>query len=472
MDFESFRRHGHALVDRMADYLETVERLRVTPDVQPGAIRARLAADPPEDGEPFERILADFDDIVLPGMTHWQHPSFFGYFPANSSPPSVLAEMLTATLGAQCMSWLTSPAAAELEEVTMGWLGRLIGLPDGFTGVIQDTASTATLCAILCARERASADAVNRSGRAPAPLVAYCSAEAHSSVTKAARIAGIGDANLRLVPVDARFAMRPEALAAAVAADRAAGRIPFCVVATVGTTASTALDPLRPIGNVCREAGAWLHVDAAYAGSAMVAPELRWMIDGVEFADSLVFNPHKWLFTNFDCSAYFVRDVARLVRTFEIHPEYLKTPVDKRVNNYRDWGIPLGRRFRALKLWFVLRSYGAEGLRRRIRAHLAMARWFAAQVEQNPDFEILAPTPLAVVAFRWHPRGVDDPERLDALNADLLARLNATGKLFMSHARLGGAYALRMSIGQTYTEQRHVEAAWSLIRATAEKLVI
>lgn len=471
MTTDEFRAHAHELVDWMADYLEQVERYPVKSHAAPREVIHRLPSSPPSAGEPFDRIFADFKDILVPGMTHWQHPSFFAYFPANSSPPSVLAEMLTATLGAQCMSWATSPAATELEERVMAWLRAMIALPEGFTGVIHDTASTATLSAILSARERRTRFLINERGFSPEMrFTVYCSTETHSSIEKAVKIAGLGKSHLRKLPVDDRYALIPRALDEALDRDRRRGYTPLCVVATLGTTGSTAVDPLRAIGEICRKHHLWLHVDAAYAGSALLLPEFRWMIDGIEHVDSFVFNPHKWLFTNFDCTAYFVRDVEALVKTFEILPEYLKTPEGERVNNYRDWGIQLGRRFRALKLWFVIRTYGVEGLQARLREQIAMAHQLARTIEQTPDFELLAPAPFSLVCFRWHPQGVDDPQRLNALNAKLMEQLNATGKLYLSHTKLDGRVALRMVVAQTNVQQRHVDGAWALIQQIAREL--
>ena len=342
MKIAEFRSHAHELVDWMADYLEHIEQRPVKPAVAPGDILGKLPSLPPVDPEDFHRIFGDFTEIILPGMTHWQHPSFFAYFPANSSPPSILAEMLTATMGDQCMSWATSPAATELEERVMEWLRGMIGLPDTFTGVIEDTASTATLCALLSARERASAYRINADGfPAGGRFTVYCSTEAHSSIEKGVKIAGLGKSSLRTIPVDATYAMNVDALERAIAADLKEGCTPLCVVAAIGTTGSTAIDPLRPIAEICRKHNLWLHVDAAYAGTALLLPEMRWMIDGIELVDSFVFNPHKWMFTNFDCSAYFVADQEALVKTFEILPEYLKTAEGTRVRNYRDWGIQL-----------------------------------------------------------------------------------------------------------------------------------
>ncbi len=471
MKDESFRRHAHAFVDWMADYLEGVERYPVLARTRPGEIAARLPDAPPEAGEPIEAIFRDFQEILLPGITHWQHPGFHAFFPANSSPPSVLAEMLTATLGVQGMIWQTSPAATELETRVLDWLRQMIGLPRGFAGVIQDTASAATLCALLTARERATGWEGNAAGLdGKGAFTVYCSAEAHSSVDKAVRIAGLGDAGLRKIPTDAAFAMRPEALERAIAEDRAAGRRPLAVVATLGTTGASGFDPLGPVGAICRREDLWLHVDAAWAGSALVLPETRWMIEGVDAADSFVFNPHKWLFTNFDCSAYFVRDSEALVRTFAITPEYLKTDEDAEVVNYRDWGIALGRRFRALKLWFVIRNFGVEGLAARIREHIAMAQDIAAEIDASPDFEILAPARLALFCFRYRPEGAAPGAALDDLNARMLAALNASGRVYLTHTRIDGAYAIRFCVGQTYTERRHVEAAWEQIQTTARGL--
>ncbi len=468
MDNHEFRRHAHELVDWMADYLEQVRTYPVKAQVAPKEIFNQLPSLPPIEGESFERIFADFEKTILRGMTHWQHPSFFAYFPANSSPPSVLAEMLMSTLAAQCMSWQTSPAATELEERVMQWLRQMIGLQEGFAGVIQDTASTATLCSLLTAREKFSQFAINSRGFDGSKRFAvYGSSETHSSIEKAVKIAGLGSENLRKIAVDEAFAMRAPELEQAIKADLTAGLTPLAVVATIGTTGSTAIDPLRAIGEICRRYGLWLHVDAAYAGTALLLPELRWMIDGIEYADTFVFNPHKWMFTNFDCTAYFARDPEALVRTFEILPEYLKTAEGDRVNNYRDWGLQLGRRFRALKLWFVIRSYGVAGLQEKIRAQLELARGLAAEIESSGDFEILAPLPLNVICFRHHPKGMDDLEKLNAVNEQLLERLNATGKIYLTHTKLGGVYTMRMVIAQTQVNEEDVRAAWGLIKEMA-----
>lgn len=473
MDRETFRKHAHEIVDWIADYYRDIESYPVKPQVQPKEILNQLPEKAPEKGEPFEEVMRDFQKTILPGVTHWQHPSFFAYFPANSSYPSILGEMLTAALGAQCMIWQTSPAAAELEERVMQWLASLTGLPAGFEGVIQDSASTSTLCAVLSAREAVTGFASNERGlqRTAPPaggvLSAYCSTETHSSIEKDIKIAGIGKENLRKVGVDENFALIPGELDRAIAEDREKGFQPCIVIASVGTTGSTAVDPVREIGEICKKHGVWLHVDAALAGSAMVIPDCRWMIDGLELADSYVFNPHKWLFTNFDCSAYFVRDKGALVRAFEIMPEYLKTKEDSAVNNYRDWGVPLGRRFRALKLWFVLRTFGAEGLRRTIGSHMQWAAEFAGWVEQAGNFELLAPVPLNTVCFRYLPEGTTGTDEINRINAELLEAVNASGKMYITHTKLRGSYTLRLVVGQTYVERRHVEAAWELLTGTA-----
>ncbi|HSA83112.1 MAG TPA: pyridoxal-dependent decarboxylase [Geminicoccaceae bacterium] len=472
MELDEFRRHAHRLVDWMADYLANVDQHPVRAQVRPGEIAAKLPDAAPLDGEPLERIFTDFERDILPGMTHWQHPSFFAYFPANSSPPSVLAEMLTATLGAQCMLWQTSPAATEMETRLLDWLRQMIGLPEGFTGVIQDSASSATLCALLVSRERATGWQSNEEGlRACPPLVFYTSAEAHSSVEKAVKIAGLGRNSLRLIATDDIFAMRPDALDAAICEDLAAGRVPAGVVASLGATGVGAIDPLRPIGAVCREHGLYLHVDAAWAGSALLLEEQRWMIDGVGHADSFVFNPHKWLLTNFDCSAHYVRDPAALIRTLSILPPFLQSREGAEVIDYRDWGVPLGRRFRALKLWFVLRSYGVARLQALLRDHIAWTDELAERIRAAPDFELTSPPSLALLTFRYRPPGIEDDEALDRLNERLLHALNDSGHLYLTQTRVRGRYVIRFAIGQLYTTRAHVERAWQVITTTARELM-
>ena len=471
MDRKSFRKYGHAMVDWIADYMEHIDEYAVLAQVGPGEIADSLPKRPPEEPEEMEAIFNDFKGILLPGMTHWQHPSFFAYFPANASEPSILAEFLTAALGAQCMVWQTSPAATELEEVVTDWLRHMLGLPEHFTGVIQDTASTSTLCALLCARERATSFAINEHGfrdGSSQSLIVYTSEEAHSSVEKGVKIAGFGKDQLRFIPSGADFTMIPEELERAINADRKDGHLPCCVVATVGTTSSTAMDALRPIGEICDHHGLWLHVDAAMAGTAAILPEMRYILDGIEFADSFVFNPHKWMFTNFDCSAYFCKDPKALTSTFEILPEYLKTDADRQVKNFRDWGIPLGRRFRALKLWFVIRSFGVKGLQEKIRAHIELAKEFESWVREDPQFEVMAPVTINLVCFRYHPSNRTlSEEELEEINKALMDELNRSGKMFITHTKLKGKFTLRLCIAQTNTTRGHVQDAWDQLRDSA-----
>jgi len=467
MDVKEFRARAHQFVDWMADYMENIEQLPVKAPTRPGEILAQLPAAAPNDPEPMDQIFADFQDIIMPGMTHWQHPGFMAYFPANASPPSILAEMLTAAVAAQSMSWQTSPAATELEERVMDWLRDMIGLPAHFHGVIQDTASTSMLVAFLVARERVNDFKTNHVGLSGAGRhCCYAAAEVHSSTDKGVRMAGLGSDNLRKIAVDENFALIPAELEKAIVADLAAGHIPTCVVATLGSTSLSSIDPLAAIGAICRKYNIWLHVDAAWAGSALVLPEFRWMIDGIEYVDSFVFNPHKWLLTQFDCSAFFVRDKAALIRTFEILPEYLKTREGDQVNNYRDWGPQLGRRFRALKLWFVIRSYGVAGLKDHIRRHIDMTQDLARQVAQEDDFELMAPNPLALFCFRYHPAGCPE-DQLEAINEQLLEAINDSGALYLTQTRINGAYAIRLVSGAEATQPRHLAEAWALIKRLA-----
>jgi aromatic-L-amino-acid decarboxylase len=473
MDIETFRTWAHAAVDWMADYLEQIEDHRVTPEVEPGTLRAQFEPGPPDAGDSFLEIFRDFREIIVPGMTHWNHPGWFGYFPANNSPPSILAEMLVAAIGAQCMSWETSPAATELEETVMNWLAQMLELPAGFTGVIQDTASTSSLVALLTAREEktdhefglegAAADRADR-------LVVYTSDQSHSSIAKGAKLAGFGLNRVRDIASDETFAMRPDALREEIERDLDDGLVPCCVNATVGTTSTTGIDDLTAIGPICEAHDIWLHVDAAYAGSAAILPEMRHILDGIEYADSFVFNPHKWLQTNFDCSAYFVRDVDALLHTFQANPEYLKTRHDGDVSNFRDWGIQLGRRFRALKLWFVIRSYGVDGLQALLRKHIGLAAELRTWLEAEPDVEIMAPSPFGLVCFRFTPDPLTEDE-LDAFNEALLERVNADGRFYLTRTKLDGAFTIRFSIGAWQTERDHVESAWMLIRDTANAML-
>ena len=470
MSPEEFRKYAHQLVDWMAGYMENVEKYPVRSPVRPGDIFNKLPGKPPVNPESFNAFMKDFDEIIMPGITHWQSPNFFAYFPANTSPPSILAEMIISTLGAQCMMWETSPAAAELEEKIMIWLRDMIGLPAEFEGVIQDTASTSTLAAILTAREKKTGFTVNNEGAEKAgTLRVYCSEQAHSSVDKAVKICGIGRKNLVRLPVRSDFSFDPPKLKEAIEKDIEQGFIPCCVVATIGTTGTTAIDPLKAIGEICSENDIWLHVDAAMGGTALILPEFQWMLEGREYIDSFVFNPHKWMFTNFDCSAFFVKEPDLLIRTFEILPEYLKTRTRGIVNDYRDWGVPLGRRFRALKLWSVIRIYGIEGLRDKIRNHIKIAANLADLISKEADFEILAPVVINVVCFRYRPAGIME-EQLNIMNENLNHQLNDSGRIYLTHTSLNGRYTLRMVTGQTNVTMEHVSKAWELIRRTARDL--
>jgi len=467
---DEFRKHAHELVEWMAGYMENVENLPVKSLVKPGEIFNKIPDKPPLHSESFDSLMKDFNEIIMPGISHWQNPNFFAYFPANTSPASILAEMLIATLGAQCMIWETSPAAAEMEEKMMIWLRELIGLPSGFEGVIQDSASTATLAAILTAREKTTGFSGNIEGiKKSGILKVYCSEQTHSSIEKAVKISGIGSKNLVKIPVKDDFSMDAEKLKEAIIFDKSNGEIPCCVVATLGTTGTTSVDPLKAIGEICHENDIWLHVDAAMAGTALILPEFQWMLDGKEYIDSFVFNPHKWMFTNFDCTAYFVKDAGALIKTFEILPEYLKTRTRGKVNDYRDWGVPMGRRFRALKLWSVIRTYGVEGLRDKVRNHIAIAAKLSEMISKEDDFEILAPVIISVVCFRYNPGGYTE-DQINILNEKLNHQLNDSGKIYLSHTVLNGIYTLRMVTAQTNVTLGHVERAWVLIMETARSL--
>jgi aromatic-L-amino-acid decarboxylase len=456
---DEFRRAAHEAVDWVADYLERVESLPVLSSIEPGSVRASLPAHPPETGESWDDILADLDRVVLPGITHWQSPNFFAYFPGNSSGPSVIGDLVSSGLGVQGMLWATSPACTEIETHVLDWLVELLGLPEAFrgNGVIQDSASSATLCAIVAARDRVS-PTVDRT-----KLRAYTSNQAHSSVEKGIRVAGLRADQLRLVDVDDTYALRTDALAAAIADDLAAGLVPFLVVATVGTTSSAAIDPVTEIVDVVERHGVWVHVDAAYAGSAAVVPELRSLVNvGLDRVDSWCFDPHKWLLTNFDCDVLYVSDRSALISSLSVLPEYLRNAASESgaVIDYRDWHVPLGRRFRALKLWFVLRHYGAAGLRDHITRHTDSARWLAEQIDADDRFERLAPTELSLVCFAGR-EGDEATERL-------LHAINSSGQAFVTHTRLAGRYAIRVAIGATQTEHRHVEQLWTRIKQLSD----
>ena len=466
---DEFRQHGHAVVDWIADYYSRIESFPVLSQVKPGGIRASLPASAPAQGEPFAALLKDVEQLILPGVTHWQSPNFFAYFPCNTSGPGILGDLLSSGLGVQGMLWSTSPACTELETHVLDWLVSMLGLPEKFLsssaggGVIQDTASSAVLCALLAAREQATHYVSNKKG-CDGRIVAYASTQTHSSLEKAAMISGIGVENIRQIEVDENFAMRPEALGRQIEADQRAGLLPCFVCATVGTTSTNAMDPVAQIASICRQHNLWLHVDAAMSGTAMLCPEFRPLIDGVELADSFNFNPHKWMFTTFDCSCFWVADRKALIQTLSILPEYLRNQASESgaVIDYRDWHIQLGRRFRSLKLWFVIRHYGVEGLQFHIREHVKLAQQFASWAKADARFELATPAPLNLVCFR-HKGG-------DAANQSIMDNLNRSGDLFLTHTKLNGKMTLRLCVGQTNTQQRHVENAWKRIQEEAEKI--
>jgi aromatic-L-amino-acid decarboxylase len=466
---EEFRRIGHRLVDWVADYRARVGERPVMSRATPGSVRARLPQAPPEKPEPWDDVFRDLDETIVPGLSHWQHPGFFGYFPSNGELSSVLGDYLSTGLGVLGLSWQSSPALTELEEVVVGWVRQMVGLSEEWSGVIQDTASTSTLVALLCARERSSRYGLDRGGlqAGEKPLVVYASEQSHSSVEKAALLAGFGRAYLRKLATDEKHALRPGALEAAVREDVERGLVPCAVVATTGTTASCAIDPLGPIADLARARGLWLHVDSAMAGSAMILPECRPLWDGIEGADSIVVNAHKWLGAAFDCSLYFVRDPVHLVRVMSTHPSFLQSMVDGQVKNYRDWGIPLGRRFRALKLWCLIREQGVEGLRARLRRDLENARWLELQAKGEKDWRVLAPVPLQTVCLRHEPAGLDG-EALDRHTLVWADRVNRSGEAYVTPAILDGRWMVRVSIGALPTEHRHVEALWALLKREAE----
>ena len=474
MDPEVFRREGHRLVDWIADYFADPSRYPVLSRVRPGEVRAALPPHPPEQPESFDAILTDFERVILPGITHWNHPGFFAYFAISGSGPGVLGELLAAALNAQGMLWRTSPSVTELEEVALGWLRELMGLPAAFEGVIYDTASVSSLHGLATAREAAvpRVRAEGMPGRADLPRYrVYSSAHAHSSIDKAVILLGLGHDALRKIPADAEFRMRPDLLRQAIAQDRAAGLVPMAVVATVGTTSTTSVDPVPEIAEICAAEKTWLHVDCAYAGVAAIIPEYRHILAGVDRADSVVVNPHKWLFTPFDLSAFYCRRMDLLRRAFSLTPEYLRTAEAGVVKNLMDTGVQLGRRFRSLKLWMILRYFGAEGIRARLAEHMRLARLFAGWVDADEDFERLAPAPFSVVCFRARPRDGDWTEpQLEELNSQLLDAMNASGEVFLSHTKLDGRFVLRLAVGNLRTEERHVRRAWELAKGELSRL--
>ncbi|HEX8142391.1 MAG TPA: pyridoxal-dependent decarboxylase [Pyrinomonadaceae bacterium] len=480
MGEEDFRRYGREVIEWVGRYLEKIEERPVLAQVEPGWLRARLPQSPPEKGESIESILADVDGLVVPALTHWNHPSFFAYFATSASAPGIFAELFSAAFDVKAMLWRTSPAAAELEEIALSWLRQMMGLGAEFDGIIYDTASVASMHAIAAARESLDLNIREEgmSGRTDLPLLrVYASEQSHSSIDKAAIALGLGQRSLRKIPCDSQFRMEPGALALAVEEDKANGVLPFCVVATVGTTSTTSIDPVPAIAAVCEEHRLWLHVDAAYAGSAAVVPEMRAVLEGAERADSLVTNPHKWLFTPFDLSVLYSRRMDTLRRAFSLVPEYLRTTEAETVRNGMDYGIQLGRRFRALKLWMIIRYFGHEGLASRIREHCRLARLFASRVESATGWELLAPVPFSTVCFRACPSTGDGDEseaaraaRLDALNEAIMHGVNSTGEAFISHTRLHDALSLRLAVGNIRTTERHVRRAWELLQEQAEQL--
>lgn len=470
LDPKNFKNSADDIIGWIDQYLNRIEIYPVKSTVSPGEIYSRIPQSAPRSPESLIQIMKDLDEIILPGITHWQHPNFHAYFPANNSVESILAEFITAGIGAQCMIWDTSPAAAELEQRMTEWLGEAMGIPSSFEGVIQDSASSATLVALITAREVKTGFRSNEEG-VPNNLRVYCSQETHSSIEKAVGVCGIGKKNLVKIPVDSHMRLHPELLESEVKADLEKGYQPCAVVATIGTTGTLAVDPLEEIAGICRKYGLWLHVDAAYAGTALLLPEYRWMIRGIEHVDSFVFNPHKWMFTNFDCSVYFVKNAGLLIRTFEILPEYLKTKSRGKVNDYRDWGVQLGRRFRALKLWFVIRSFGLSGIQDRLRYHIGLNEYFSKKIREIREFELATEPFLNFTCFRLKPDGLDNQDKLNILNEKLLEEINRGGKLFLTHTRIDGIYSLRMIIGQTYVEHINVESAVEEIREVARRIL-
>jgi aromatic-L-amino-acid decarboxylase len=469
MDPRELRRFGHEVADWVADFLETIEELPVLAQVEPGEVRARLPEHPPAQGEPMERILEDFRRIVVPGTTHWNHPGFHAYFANTASGPGILGETLTAALNANAIVWRTAPAATEIEGLVLDWLRQMLGLPASFDGHINDTASVGTLVALAAARERVTEGRVRRSGLAGQPrLRLYCSSEAHSSVEKAALVLGLGQEGVRKIDVDEEFQMRPAALRSALEEDQAAGWVPMAVVATVGTTSTTSIDPVPAIADICEETGVWLHVDAAYGGSMALVPEFRWVLEGCERVDSFIVNPHKWIFVPMDCSVLYCREPEAIREAFSLVPPYLMTPEQGVARNLMDYGPSMGRRFRALKLWMVIRYFGAAGIATRIRHHVELARTFARWVDEEPDWERMAPTPMSTVLYRHRPEGLADESALAQHNEAILDAVNRSGKAFLSHTFVDERYALRLAVGNLRTEERHLQTVWSALREAAE----
>ncbi|MDZ7261729.1 MAG: pyridoxal-dependent decarboxylase [candidate division KSB1 bacterium] len=480
MDAAEFKKFGYQVIDWIANYFQHPEKYPVLAQVEPGEIRRQLPQTPPETPEDMKTILADFDRLILPGITHWNHPAFFAYFSITGSAPGILAELLSAALNVNAMLWKTAPAATELEEVVLDWLRQMLGLPKEFQGVIMDTASVSSLCAIAAAREAIPELKVREQGLAGRPEVPrlrlYTSEQAHSSIEKAAIVLGLGQSGLRKIPTDAEFRMNPAALAQAIAEDLTQGWRPFCVVATVGTTSTTSIDPVPRIADICQQYGLWLHVDAAYGGSAAILPEMRQVLDGCDRADSLVVNPHKWLFAPIDVSAFYCRKPDILKQAFSLVPEYLRTAEDTLVRNYMDYGIQLGRRFRALKLWMIFRYYGRQGLMARLREHIRLAQQFAGWVDAHPDFQRLAPVPFSTVCFHFLPKDLAPlssekvKQYVNSLNEALLEAVNKTGEVYLSHTKLQDTFVIRLAIGNIRTTEAHVTRAWELLQEHGSRL--
>ena len=478
MSAAEFRRFGHDLIDWISDYFERIEDLPVLAQINPGDLKAQLPSSAPQKGEPMAQIIADIDRLIVPALTHWSHPSFFAYFATSTSAPGIFGELLSAAFDNKAMLWRTSPASTELEEVAVGWLRQMMGLDAGYTGIIYDTASVSSMHAIAAAREGVEQRIREEgmSGRTDLPLLrVYVSEQAHSSIEKGVITLGLGQRGLRKIPTDAHFRMNVHALAEAIEEDKSQGIIPFCIVATVGTTSTSSIDPIPEIVPIGEKHAMWLHVDAAYAGSAAVVPELRHILAGCERADSVVVNPHKWLFTPFDLSVLYCRHMDLLRRAFSLVPEYLRTPEQERVRNGSDYGIQLGRRFRALKLWMIIRYFGHEGLASRIREHCRLAKLFTSWVEESPEWELMAPVLLSLVCFRACPHVDAEDEksrntRWDALNEEVMHAVNATGKVFLSHTRLNDKLTLRLSIGNIRTAEQHVRQVWELLNEQLARL--
>ncbi len=474
MPSDEFRKYGYQLIDWIADYLGKVEEFPVLPDIKPGDIRKKLPDSPPQKNEGMNKILSDVDDIILPGVTHWNHPRFMAYFNSSSSGPGILAELLSAAFNTNGMLWRTNPSSAELEQHTLQWLRQMLGLPEGYWGIIYDTASTASMHAIAAARQQAGIK-VREKGLAGRDdihkLRLYASEQAHSSIDKSAITLGIGLESLRKIPTDSEFRMLPEELDKAIQEDKQNGWQPFCVVATVGTTSTTSIDPVDKIADICERENIWLHVDGAHGGMAAIVPEMQWILKGTERADSFLVNPHKWLFHPVDITAFYTRKPDILKRAFSLIADYLKTPEENVVDNYMDYGIQLGRRFRALKLWFVIRYFGVEGLQDRLRYHLSLGNEFKSWVDEHPDFERMAPVPMSTICFRLHPDGVDDEGELEKLNNNFFNALDESKDIMVSHTRLNGKYVLRANMSGLRMELKHIEKAWEIIKGKAEDLL-